>query len=364
MSDSYKYKLTSKNFTFLLIATMQEVMILRLAKSASIYAGHDAWISILLTSALPFAALFIINKLCSRFPSMTLAEINDKILGRFLGKGLSFVYVLYFVAYSALVVRLFVELLNTYLFVRTPGWALSLLMVLTITYIFSRDIRPIAWMNELVQYAFQFVWIIVIYGLFKADLNNLLPVGDAGLTNILLSSQGAFFAYLGPEILLVVYPFIQNKQEVFKAGAIAIAFNAVVYTIVVLVVILVFGEKVLQLLVWDFLALVKTFRLPLVERGEFILVVFWSLVAVRSPANYLYMAKHTLAKAANLKEQYHIYIYWALAAAVLALSQIPGSAAEALLLVNPLGTIGIFLMMLGLPTALWIISVMRGVREK
>lgn len=363
MSDSYKYKLTTKNFAFLLIATMQEVIFLRLANSSAVYAGHDAWISILLASSLVFTALFIINKLCSRFPSMTLAEINDKVLGRFLGKGLSFVYIFYFVSYSALVIRLFVELLNTYLFVRTPGWALSLVMVLTVTYIFSRDIRPIAWMNELIQYAVQFMWVIVVYGLTKADPNNLLPIGDAGLTNILLGLQGAFFSYLGPEILLVVYPFIQNKQEVFKAGAIAIMFNAFVYTIVALVVILVFGEKVLQLLVWDFLALVKTFRLPLVERGEFILAVFWSLVAVRSPANYLYMAKHTLAKAAGLKEQYHVHIYWVLAAAVLVLSQIPGNTAETLLLVNPLGTIGIFLMMLGLPTALWIISMMRGVRE-
>lgn len=364
MSDSYKYKLTSKNFAFLLIATMLEVTFLRLAKSAAIYAGHDAWISILLTSSLAFAALFIINKLCSRFPSLTLAEINDQILGRFLGKGLSLIYVLYFVAYSALVVRLFVELLNTYLFVRTPGWALTLLTVLTVTYIFSRDIRPIAWMNELITYAVQFLWILVLYGLTKVDPNNLLPVGDAGISNILLGSQGAFFAYLGPEILLVVYPFIQNKKEVFKAGAIAIAFNAFAYTTLALVVILVFGEKVLQLLVWDFLALVKTYRLPLVERGEFIVVVFWSLIAIRSPANYLYMAKHTLAKAAGLREQYHVYIYGSLAAVVLVLSQVPGNTAQALALTNPLGTAGIFLMMLGLPATLLVISSIRRIKEK
>jgi spore germination protein (amino acid permease) len=363
MTDSYKYKLTSKNFAFLLIATMTEVTFLRLAKNSSIYAGHDAWISILLSSSLAFAAFFIINKLCSRFPSLTLAELNDKILGRFLGKTLSFIYVLYFMTYSALVVRLFVELLNTYLFVRTPAWALSLLMVLTVTYIFSRDIRPIAWMNELIQYAFQLLWIMVLFGLSEANLNNLLPVGDAGLINILLGSQGAFFAYLGPEMLLVVYPFIQNKKEIFKAGFIAIMYNTLSYTIVAVVVILAFGENVLQLLVWDFLALVKTYRLPLVERGEFILVVFWSLVAFRSPANYLYMAKHTLAKAAGISEHYHNYIYVTLAVAVLVLSRVPTNTAQALLFTNPMGTIGIFLMMLGLPTALLLISLIRGIKE-
>ncbi len=362
MSDSYKYKLTSKNFAFLLIATMQEVTLLQLTRRTAEYSGRDAWLSILLCSSLAFASLLIINKLCARFPGLTLAEFSEKICGVVPGQLISLAFVLYTVVFAGLVVRLFVDVLNAYLLLKTPGWVLSLVMVLTAAYIFSRDIRAIAWLNELTQYFVQVIWILIIYGLSKASFQNLLPVGDMGLKNIVRGFTGASFAYLGPEILLVIYPFIQNKKEVLKAGFWAIAFNAFVYTTIAVVVLVNFSDMVTSLFVWDFLALIKAYRLPLVERAEFFIVIFWSWLAIRFSANYLYMAKHTIARAAGLKEKFHGYIIWALAVLAFAVSLYPKNTMDAVTYTYPVSIAGVF-MMLGLPAILWFVSIIRGVKE-
>lgn len=362
MSDSYKHKLTSKNFAFLLIATMQEVTLLQLTRRTVEYSGRDAWLSILLCSSLAFASLFVINKLCARFPGLTLAEYSEKICGVVPGKIISFAFVLYTVVYAGLVVRLFVDVLNTYLLLRTPGWVLSLVMVLTITYIFSRDIRAIAWLSEFTTYIVQLLWILIIYGFSKASYQNLLPVGDMGLKNIISGFAGASFAYLGPEILLVIYPFIQNKKEVFKAGFWAIAFNAFTYTTIAIVVLMNFSGTGTSLFVWDFLALIKSYQLPLVERAEFFIVIFWSWLAIRSSSNHLYMAKHTIARAAGIKEKSHVYIIWLLAVLALAVSLFFQNTANAVLYTYPVTMAGVF-MMLGLPAALWSVSAIRGVKE-
>lgn len=361
MTDSYKYKLTSKNLVFLIIATMQEVTFLQITRRAAEHSGHDAWISVLLASTLAFVSIFIINMLCSRFPGLTLAELNDKICGKIIGKMVSFAYIAFTVFYAALVTNIFVVVLNSFLFVRTPSWALSLVIILTITYIFSRDIRAIAWMSEFTQYLVQVLWLILLYGFTKADYQNLLPVGDAGIKNILFGTFGVFFAYIGTEILLVVYPFIQNKKEILKAGILAVAFNAFIYTTIALVVLMVFGDTV-RFFVWDFLAMIKTYRLPVVERAEFFVAIFWSWLAIRSSAIQLFMAKHTIAKAAGIKEQYHTYIIWALGMVTFILSLLPRNAAQAFLLTYPLGIAGIF-MMVGLPTILWMLSIVRGVKS-
>jgi len=362
MTDNYKYRLTSKNFAFLLIATMQEVTILQLPGKAAEFAGNDAWLSILLASIPAFVSLFLILKICARYPRLSLGELNDEVCGVYIGKFLSLAYILYAVANAAVIIRLFSEVVSSFLLVRTPCWILTLVMVLTVTYIFSRDIRAIAWMNEFTQYLLLAFFLLFIFLVSKADYHFLLPIGDAGVKNILLGTQGAFFNYISPEILLVVYPFIENKKEILKAGSLAVLFSVVTYTLITIFVIINFGGTLANIFVWDFLDLIKSYQLPLVERSEFFTAIFWSWIAIRSSSNELFMARHTLAKAAGISGKYLTYIILALAGFVYGLTLIPETTSETQTYASMVGFAGMFFM-LGLPVILWAVSALRGVRE-
>jgi|GEM_PF-3216317 len=361
MRGSQSIVLTSKNFAFLLIAAMQEVGILQITCRTARYAGHDAWISVLLAAVFPLAGLFLINGLCSRFPRDSLARISDRVLGPVPGKAVSFAYVAYTMFNAAMAIRLFTELANSFLLAKTPGWVLALLLTLGAAYIFSRDIASIAWMTEFTYYLIQPLWIVLLAALSRADYRNLLPVGDNGLSNILLGMQGAFLSYIGAEILLVLYPFIQNKREVLRAGMLAVAWSAFFYTSLALIVTMAFGGGVVKLFVWDNLALIKTYHLPVIERAEFFVAIIYSWLALRAAAVLLYTARQTISGAAGVSEKYRRQVVAILAAGVFALALLPGNFSEVVQYTKYVGLAGVS-MMLGLPSLLWTLAVIRGLR--
>lgn len=353
--------LTSKNFAFLLMAAMQEVGILQMTCRTARYAGHDAWISVLLAAVFPLAGLFLINGLCSRFPRDNLARISERVLGPVPGKAVSFAYVAYAMFNAAMAIRLFTDLANSFLLFRTPGWVLALALTLGAAYIFSRDIASIAWMTEFTFYLMQILWIALLASLSRADYRNLLPVGDNGLSNILLGMQGSFLSYIGAEILLVLYPLIQNKREVLRAGTLAVAWSAFSYTILALAVIMVFGGDLVSLFVWDALALIKTYHIPVIERTEFYVSIAFSWLALRAAAVLLYTARETISGAAGVSEKYRLYAVAILTAGTFMVALLPGDLSETVIYTKYVGLGGVS-MMLGLPSMLWALAAIRGLR--
>lgn len=301
--------ITSKQMFHFIVGANMGVGILTLAEEVGRKSAQDAWISVAIGALVPLLGLFTIKLIGQRFPNMTLAEYGQRVLGKWPGRLLSLFFVIYALVYASLIAKTFIIILKIYLFPRTPAWALGLLLLLLAGYLASRDARVLGRVNELLLYESLVLFIFLIGALPKVNLSFYQPVGEAGLVNILLGSYQAVFSFLGIEILLVIYPLVQNQREYTKAGISAILFLAITYMLIVMVIIGIFGPAVLTQLRFGMLMLLKTYQFPVIERGEFFFLLFWVFVSFRPVANMYFAARYTVEKMAGINSPGWVTIF-------------------------------------------------------
>ncbi|MFZ5643413.1 MAG: GerAB/ArcD/ProY family transporter [Bacillota bacterium] len=289
--------ITSKQLIFTIIGATIGVGILTLSSNVARESQQDSWISVILGASLPIAGLLAMNLIARRHPDSTFAEYCEKILGKWAGRALSLAFILYALVFASIVARIFVNVLKTYLFPTTPIWALSALILFVSAYLASRDARVLARVNELMFFEALVLFLFLFGALPQMDLTFFQPVGGSGLENILLGAYKTFFSYIGIEILLVIYPLVQNKKEVIKAGMTAVLIIVIIYLLVVFAVIGVFGPDATQKLRFGLMAIQKTYTAPVIERAEFFFIIFWVFVAFRPVANMYFACRYTTEKA-------------------------------------------------------------------
>lgn len=291
-----KNVITSKQLIFMIIGATIGVGILTLASTIARESRQDAWISTLIGALLPVAGLFTINLITSRYPDHTFAEFSETILGKWPGKALSLLFILYALIFASIVTRIFVSILKMYLFPMTPIWALSALILFVAAYLASQDARVLARVNELMFFEALVLFAFLIGSAFQIDLTFFQPVGGSGLLNILKGAYHTAFSYLGIELLLVISPMVRNKREIIKAGLIAIIIITFIYLLVVVISTGVFGPDVLEKLRFALMVIQKTYTAPVIERAEFFFIIFWVFVAFRPAANMYFASRYTAQK--------------------------------------------------------------------
>lgn len=291
-----KNVITSKQLIFMIIGATIGVGILTLASSIARESRQDAWISTLIGALLPVAGLFAINSIARKYPDSTFAEYSETILGKWPGKALSLVFILYALIYASIVTRIFVNILKMYLFPTTPIWALCALILFVAAYLASQDARVLARVNELMFFEAIVLFAFLIGGATQIDYTFFQPVGGSGLLNILKGAYKSAFSYLGMEILLVISPMVRNKQEITKAGLTAILIITCIYLLVVMLATGVFGPDVLGKIRFALMVIQKTFTAPVIKRAEFFFIIFWVFVAFRPVANMYFASRYTLQK--------------------------------------------------------------------
>lgn len=90
-----KGKISSGEFLILVIIFTIGGSILNVPALLVNLAKQDAWISYLITTLVSLCFVFLYNKLASIYPSKTYVELNEKILGKWVGKVSALLFLFY-----------------------------------------------------------------------------------------------------------------------------------------------------------------------------------------------------------------------------------------------------------------------------
>ena len=350
--------ITSKQLIFTIIGSTIGVGIFTLTSTVVRDAKQDVWISTLMGSLLPLLGIFMLHLINRKFPDLSFAEYSEKVLSKWPGKMLSLLFVLYTMAFAAVVARIFVDILKTYLFPVTPVWALGILILLVSAYLASKDARVLGRVNELVFYESLFLFVFILGAVPKIDISFFRPVGQAGLTNILMGSYDAVFAFLGLEVLLVFYSLVQNKKEIGKASLPAVLIITIIYLMVALAVLGIFGPEVTEHIRFGLMGLLKTYQAPMIERGEFFFIIFWVFVAFRPVANMYFVSRYTMEKIMGVNSPLLMTVLFLPFLLIVIL--LPQNFEQALSFSSYLGLVGIAFITV-IPLGLWAIAMLRGI---
>ncbi|WP_342430820.1 GerAB/ArcD/ProY family transporter [Neobacillus sp. FSL H8-0543] len=182
-------------------------------------AKQDAWIGILMGMAGGVLLFLVYYRLFRFYPDLPLTGYAQKILGKWMGRVLSFIYIIYFIYCAARVLRDFGELLTATIYTETPLFIINSLMILTIIYGVQKGFEVIARTGEIF---FIIVYLLAIAGILLITFSGLVhleylrPVLENGWKPIIKLVLGQTLTFPFGEMLVftMFLPLINEPRKV------------------------------------------------------------------------------------------------------------------------------------------------------
>ncbi len=224
-----KYGLSDFQLLAVITGTIIGAGITILPRTVAEHAGRDGWLSIGLAGILVWASAGLVYLLCRRFPGKTLPEFSVLILGKPLGILVSSAYALFVLVIGGTALRIFAELVQSWVFIWQPVWLFPLLILIPVVYAARLGPVSLGRLMELVFYLTVVAFLLFSLSLREFNILNIRPVGAEGLGAIISGVPEASFAFLGFDVLLVFFPLVVNRQRIFRIYMLALALITFVY---------------------------------------------------------------------------------------------------------------------------------------
>ncbi|MDQ1003414.1 spore germination protein KB [Neobacillus niacini] len=238
-----KGKINAGEFSIIVITFTIGTAILHIPALLSTIAKQDAWVAAALTILPGLFFLFIYNQFISLYPSMTYVEMNEIILGKWLGKLAAVPYLFYVFHITSGGYRGIGDFFTTHVLVETPTEVIMILIVLTSIIGVRLGLEVIC--RTAVIFFPWIVLLLLMLFLFlipQIKLENIQPIFGEGIKPIISGSYHHLgLPYLQLHILLMIAPFVTEKAEMKKAFYRATIIGGVILSIIVLFSILVLG---------------------------------------------------------------------------------------------------------------------------
>jgi spore germination protein KB len=242
------------------------------------FAKQDAWIAAFITIIPSLLFIFVFNQLISLYPSMTFVEINKKILGKWLGKLASVLYLFYVFNITTGGVRGIGDFFTTQIMVETPSEVIMILFLLTSLIGVRLGLEVIS--RTAVIF---FPWIVllllmlILFLIPQIKLQNIQPIFGEGIKPIIIGSfHHLGLPYLQLIILLMVTSFVTEKSEMKKAFYKGTVIGGIILSIIVLFSILILGADFTSRQAYPTYILGKKISIGnFLERVEVIVAIIW-----------------------------------------------------------------------------------------
>ena len=200
------------NITFVIATALLAVVAIAAAK-----AKNDAWISSLLATFFSMGIAWLVITLGSSFPGKTLIEYQEDILGKWLGKATSFLYIVFFIHICAIMVREYGDFLMEAFFQHTPLIVFHIVVIAISAFTVKQGLEVLARVNQIVlPLIILSVFVIVSLAIPELDYKRLLPLLDTGPVKIFKGSLTPL-AWHGEIIAMgMIIPFLSKPAEANK----------------------------------------------------------------------------------------------------------------------------------------------------
>lgn len=296
------YTITSKQLLFTLIGSMLGSGILSLPRVTVKAVGQDAWLAVILGGIIPFVSIWLSSRIIGKYPGLSFVSLIEKLGGKFLGRLLEAAFVIYSIMASAVILRVFTEVITMFLLPNTPMLVKIMLGLGVSAYMASSGIKVLGSLNEFLFYVLLpplFLSIPAVLG--YAEIHYFMPALNQTIKEYSKAAFSTGFAYSGFELLIVFGPYVIKKKETLKAGILALSITAAMYLYVVITTVAVFGPGLTQMFTWPTLRLLSVKEIPVLERIEFIAILAWIGVAIKPVSNQYFCASLIIKDAFEIK---------------------------------------------------------------
>ena len=319
----------------------------------------DVWISVIIGGIIAIIAGVIMVKLSQQFPDKTFYQYINEIVGKWVGSFLSLVIICYFLMTSGFQLRSMAEVIRYLLLEGTPTWAIIMIFMWVGLYLIIGGINPIARLFEIILPLTVILFLVVTFMSIKIfEIDNLRPVLGEGIIPVLKGVKTTALAFSGPEIMLLLLPFMNQPKKAVKALLVGVSIPLIFYVITVVMVIGALSVDGVVTRTWPTLDLIRSFEISglIFERFESLLLVVW-IMQIFATFTITYFAA-ALGLAQLTKKSIHPFMFGLLPILYI-IAMIPKNMNDLFKQGDFVGNVALFLFGL-LPLLLLIISRIKG----
>lgn len=358
-------KITSKQLMAIMFSILIGIGVLTLPRTVTEAVGPDGWLLILAGGVIVIITAMAISKLGLMFPGKTVVEYAKDIAGKPLGIILSLGLFFHLMASCIFQSRVLAEVTKQFLLDKTPTEIITVTILLSCSYPIRQDIATLGRMSEMMVPVFVVPsFLFLLPGIPKMDVTNLLPIMRTPPLKFIAGLGTIVTSYLGFETLFLFQPMMSRPKDTKRAMVLSLFAVTLIYMLVTVVAISLFGEVQMRRLIWPSFSIYRTIEVPgaFIENIHGVIMAIWVVEVYTTLSLFFFAAVTILSRLLSLKE--HSFMVLPLVFFVYFLALMPDDISqvyESLDMISmyfgvPMGFI--------LPFVLLIIAKMRNLGEK
>lgn len=291
-------KLKDVTMLSFVIHAMIGIRLLSLPRDVVKYASNDAWISVIIVYISASLTGYGFYWIGLKYPGLNFSQINEKVLGKLFGKVMMIAIAIYTISTIGLGLRVFADSINLFLLESTPSILIISIMLIACVYCLRKDIGIMSIILDiLLPLLIISMIILVLLPVGKMEPKNILPVFYGGIKPVIKGFLQIVDPVLPCGIVGYVLPHFAEPKKTKKWVFIGISISALVYFLIVLMCIMVFGSDEINYLIFPTLSLTKSIQLraTIFERAESFFMAAWI------PTTFTTIILYYFASTLNLK---------------------------------------------------------------
>lgn len=211
-------KINPYQFLVLVLFFSMGTSILIIPSALAEGAKQDAWISAIFGVIIGILVIWLFCFIAQWFPNLTFVQMIEQILGKWIGKAVSLLFVSMAFTYAASLLYYSGTFLNIHLMPNTPMIALNLLLAIAIIIGVRLGIETIARSAEIfILFFFALLILLVLFIFPEVKLDNIRPIFEAGPLPIVQSSKSLIeVTAVNTIVLLMIFPACMNNLKQAK----------------------------------------------------------------------------------------------------------------------------------------------------
>ncbi|WP_394173047.1 GerAB/ArcD/ProY family transporter [Guptibacillus hwajinpoensis] len=342
-----------------LISTIIGVGIVTLPRQTALIVGQpNMWVSVIFGSIVAFLNACLIFMLIKRFPKQTLFDFAPKVVGKWVGKLFSLIFIMYAICISAFIIRTMSEIVNYYLLDRTPKAVVLAVLVLSCMYLVSSGLSNILMFFQLYFPIIISMFIILTFLSIKSiEVTHLRPIFVNDGLALLKGTNTTFFSFVGYELIMVLSGYQTFTKWRFMTKILGISLGSVCAIYVLFFVlnigILSIGE--LKVITFPTIEMAKTIEYQgfFFERFELLFLFGWIVTIFTTLTAYYYSALLGVCKIINCKR--NIWLNILVGTAIFSLALVPTGITELFSSATYLNNLS-YAALIGIPFILLVVS--------
>lgn len=223
LESAKEKKISIKQFIYLIMTIILSTATIFLPSFVAAQAEQDSWISVLLALAFCVPIYFLYYKLAMMFKEKIIFSYIEDILGIIIGKFVSFLYLLFFLHITVIMLRELLEIIRAAFMPKTPPITFALVTMVVVVYVVSKGFLAINRLNEIIfPFGMALLAFVIVFSLPLVRMENFLPVLENGIVPPIRGSIPIISWMLESVVLLTIFPHISYQNRALKGGIIAL----------------------------------------------------------------------------------------------------------------------------------------------